>query len=249
LYFIVLADGTTHPIPPEIPPNMALYEYPGARLEARLCRCVSEKRLQKRLVQLMDGGAVPRIYRQLSFESWDAQPEPDRAGKQEARACCEQFATGKLVVDGAERFGLVLSGTVGRGKTGLASCVLIERARRGESVLWVEFSKFIRKVRDTYREGAETSYEQVVGAAAQVPFLLIDDMGDMDAARGISDDVRRNVYDVISERYNALRHTLITTNLDANQFRKAYGDRIADRVLYLYHWQTLGGVNLRFNGD
>jgi hypothetical protein len=36
-----------------------------------------------------------------------------------------------------------------------------------------------------------------VGAAASVPFLLIDDMGDMDANKPISDDVRRNVYDLV----------------------------------------------------
>jgi len=140
-----------------------------------------------------------------------------------------------------ERYKLVLSGGMGRGKTGLASCVLMERARRGENVLWVDFSKFIRRIRSTYREDSILSYEEVVGAAASVPFLLIDDMGDIDAAKTIFDDLRRNVYDVISERYNELRLTLITTNLTAAQFRTTFGDRIADRVLHLYYWLDVPG--------
>jgi len=194
----------------------------------------------------MDGGGVPRLYHNMTFDTWDAQPPASRTGKEDARYYAELFANDQLVVDGCERFGLVLSGAVGRGKTGLASCVLMARARRNETVLWVDFSKFIRKIRDTYQSGSENSYEQVVGAAATVPFLLIDDMGDMAASKAISDDLRRNVYDVISERYNELRPTLITTNLSIDQFRATFGERISDRILHLYHWQVVGGTNLRF---
>jgi DNA replication protein DnaC len=158
------------------------------------------------------------------------------------------FAQGTLEVDGISRYGLVLSGGVGRGKTGLASCVLLERARCNESVLWIDFSKFIRKVRDTYRENSATSYEEIIEAATSVPFLLLDDKGALNATKAVSDDLRRNVYDVISERYNELLPTLITTNLSSAQFRAAFGDRIADRVQHLYHWQAVGGANLRFSG-
>jgi DNA replication protein DnaC len=53
---------------------------------------------------------------------------------------------------------------------------------------------------------------------------------------------------MISERYNELLPTLITTNLSSAQFRATFGDRIADRVQHLYHWQIVEGANLRFGG-
>ncbi len=246
LHFARLKDDSSYALPPDVPPNMVVNDFPDVQLEACACDCLKDKRTQEKLAHLMDGGGVPKLYRSFTFATWEAQPKADRAGKEDARRVCEQFANGQLVIDGVERYGLVLSGGVGRGKTGLASCVLMERARRGENVLWVDFSKFIRRIRSTYHEDSVLSYEEVVGAAASVPFLLIDDMGDMDAVRSISDDLRRNVYDVISERYNELRPTLITTNLTAEQFRATFGDRVADRVLYLYHWQDVSGINLRF---
>lgn len=248
LHFLTLTDGTEYPIPPKLSPHLVREDHPGSHLSATSCPCLLEKQRQARLDRLMSTGGVPRIYRAWSFRSWDAQSEAERAGKEKARAYCGLFAQGTLEVDGIPRYGLVLSGGVGRGKTGLASCVLLERARRGESVLWIDFSKFIRKVRETYRENSVTSYEEIIEAAASVPFLLLDDMGDLNATKAISDDLRRNVYDVISERYNELLPTLITTNLSSAQFRATFGDRIADRVQHLYHWQGVGGTNLRFGG-
>ena len=242
-----MPDGRSEPIPPHIPSAMALYDHPGAYVASAVCSCLLEKQRQAKLAKLMDGGGVPRLYRDFTFASWDTQTSETLRGKEEARYYAELFASGRLEVNGVQRFGLVLSGAVGRGKTGLASCILMERARHNETVLWVDFSKFIRKVRDTYRDGSFTSYEDIVGAAATVPFLLIDDMGDMNATKAISDDLRRNVYDVISERYNELRPTLITTNLSIDQFRDTFGERISDRILHLYHWQEIGGANLRFD--
>ncbi len=241
----VTEDGATVALPWHVPGGMYLHDHPRASLSVGNCDCLQRKLIRAQLNRLMGDGGVPMIYRTFSFETWDNLPERDRRGKEAARLYCEAFAGGNFYVEGQERYGLVLSGDTGRGKTGLASCTLMARAQRGQPVLWIDFSRFIRRVKDTYQDNSDATYEQVVGAAARVPFLFVDDMGDMKRRGEATDHTRDVVYDVVSERYNELRPTLITTNLSFIQFKEQFGDRIAYRILQLYHWVDVHGTNMR----
>lgn len=225
---------------------MYLYDHPKAHISAGNCPCQTQAQTQKRINALLDGsGGMPEEYRGYTFKTWDALPLSWTMRKKKARRIAEMFSNGPLPGTVETKRGLVLSGAVGRGKSGLAAAIIWNRAEK-ESVLWIDFRKFIRKVYDTIHNEAHT-YEELVGAAASVPFLVWDDFADAETDRKVSDYLRNIVYDVISERYNERRATLITTNLDAEQVYEQFGDRIGDRVLKLCHWQVMDDpVNMRF---
>jgi DNA replication protein DnaC len=207
------------------------------------CDCLKRRNHLNRMKALMGRANVPPVFQGVSFDTWDALSLAERVGKEQARLLCGHLATGRLETG---HIGLVLSGGVGRGKTGLASCVIGARLTAGQSALWLKYNTFINLIRATYRPDAAESYDAVVTRFVDAEFLLLDDMGDMDANATISDDLRRNVYDVIGDRYDQLRPTLITTNLDADTFRKTFGARIADRIMQMNAWCDLSGPNLRF---
>ena len=222
--YLNLSDGTTIQLAADQPAGLESYRYPEARIAMATCTCQARATAYNRLKGLLDNGGVPKRYHGFSFTSWDALPESAQRGKVEMREACEYFAATDST--GQNKCGLVLSGSPGIGKTGLASCVLLERARRGQVVLWLDFANFMRQVRDTYQANSKTTYEQTVGAASTAPFLFLDDMGDMARAKDISDNTRDVMYDVIGSRYNDMRELLITTNLSFAAYRDQFGARI-----------------------
>src|SRR5262245_37047727 len=81
------------------------------------CQCRVKEIQDKRLKRLFGETAPLAIYRDFTFESWDALPIADRKGKERARSLTGSFADGPFYVDGVKRIGLVLSGDRGLAKT------------------------------------------------------------------------------------------------------------------------------------
>lgn len=228
-----------------------IYQYPIDHIEVANaeCPCVTAGRAQKQVDRIMSGDAgIPAEFRGYSFETWDGLPQSLTDGKNLARVGCGMFAEGNIWMQdsGEEKYGLVLSGDVGTGKSGLASATAMERAQRhGSSVLWIDFSKYLRKVRATYRDDSETSYDEIASAATGVGLLLFDDFGDAASNRPVSDNVRSIVYDVVSERYNEHRPIIFTTNLTQSAMLDQFGDRLVSRILRMCVWIDMGTVNIR----
>lgn len=224
---------------------MYLYEHPKAIISAGPCPCRVQIQAQKRIDSILDGSSgVPEEYRDYTFETWDAMPDSWKEKKLQARQVCEMYAQGPLETDRGTYRGLVLQGLNGTGKSGMAASITRVRALQ-TSFLWIDFRKFVRKVYETVKN-EDKSYEELVGTAASVQFLIWDDFWDAKAMKGATDYLRNVVYDIMSERYNARLATLITTNVTAERLYDDFDPRIGDRILKLCYWQKLDGVNLRF---
>lgn len=237
------------PLPPGTS-NLFFYDHPGMHHSTLPCPCRTEAAIQARVDSIFDGSAgVPDEYQDLTFESWDALPARWRRDKGDMRQVAEAFAAGNLTEaeTGKTKWGLVLGGPTGRGKSGLAAAVLRRRAEQGQAVLWIDFRQFLRHAYRTIRPNTEWDYEAVVGAAAEVDFLVWDDFADQEQKNEITDYVRNVVYDVIGQRHSHHRATLITTNLDPSLVYGQFGDRVGDRVLQMSQWQQAEGDNLRFS--
>ena len=221
------------------------------------CVCTQERRAEQlrqqeltRVQSVFPGNNLPVRYSRLTFDTFDALPDEKKIGKEFAFECCVKFAeSGVLVIDGVELPGLMLCGSCGLGKSGLASSTTQHITKTGKLALWIDYTTFLRKVQATYRNTEGPTGDEVIGAAAQVPFLIIDDLGDVERDKApITDDQRRITYQLISSRHSAMLPTLITTNLDIDQLYAQFGPRISDRILELCHLVTIAGNNLRF-GD
>lgn len=195
---------------------------------------------------------IPDIYRSYSLESFAALAAMQ--GKTEAFRLSKELALGlPPTLDGKGKPGLYLYGPFGTGKTGLAMSVLNARLAAGASVHALDFRMFLGVVQDTYSNaagegkqgGKRITRQQLIDYAADVDLLLIDDMGDKERLKPISDDQRDITFLLIQQRYLTFRPTIFTTNLEPREFVDQFGGRIAQRVFERCHWCEVGGSGLR----
>jgi IstB-like ATP binding protein len=251
--WLELKGGATVPVPMTTTGRLMAYDYPGASVTLQMCECRARAIHQARVEAVLDGRAgIPEEWRGCTFDSWLAMPKEWRIGKSQAFEAAALFADGDIeLADGQIKRGLVMAGPTGRGKSGLAAAVMLERSKHGQNCLWIDFRQFLRKAYSTIRRDQNSDdgidYEALIGTAASVDLLVWDDFADSAQRSAITDYVRNVVYDVIGERHREHRATLITTNLTVDQMYTQFDDRIGDRVLQMCHWQALDdNVNLRF---
>lgn len=127
------------------------------------------------------------------------------------------------------KFGLIIMGTTGNGKTTLmrAICRLVDLVGfRGAEGRALAFD--IMTAKDVIRWRKEKTWE-VFRERCTTPLLAIDDFGE--EAVDVLDygNVINPVVDLLSIRYNAMLPTIMTTNSSNDNIRRNYGDRIADR--------------------
>jgi DNA replication protein DnaC len=215
------------------------------------CVCRRAAIENKRLREMLHDANIPEEYLGYSCESFSRLAGDDE-DKALALEYCRQFAVHDRIPHhetGIVKPGLFLYGDFGVGKTGLAAAVMNERLLRGGSVVWLGFIQFIGDVQDTYssqRSGSKyISRKDVIQAAAKASFLLIDDMGDRDATRPLSDDQRHITFELLEARRVNRRPTLITSNLLPAEFMTQFKGRIAQRVFEMCHTVRVGGRVLR----
>lgn len=178
----------------------------------------------KRLVHL---GAPQR-----AVEAWEA-------GLQDTEAM--RYVNG--FIEAGKTF-CVLSGGAGSGKTVAAVHVMAHRIlqdkREAQTALFVRAAECARM--GLYDDGSKNLLEQMHAAGV----LVVDDLG----AEFISDNgVWRGLLDeLVDVRYGDRAPTIFTTNLDADQFRERYGERVADRIRHAGAFKGCGKMSLREKG-
>lgn len=127
-----------------------------------------------------------------------------------------------------KRFGLLICGVPGNGKTTLMRSVasLINVFNIKDSYGEQLFVRFI-SAKDIVRTAKENynSFKKL----CEAPALAIDDFGEEPVEVLDYGNVLNPVIDLLSIRYDLQLLTLITTNTANDKIRENYGDRIADR--------------------
>jgi len=208
--------------------------------------CQGPKLAQAKLDRMVaDSGLSP--HHMLTFDDFWGLPPEYREGKEEAASLCAALAQeGQVLVDGLVKYGLLLHGIYGVGKTTLATSTLIERARMGYPVLRVKHADFIDKVQRAYSASEnQPDSDEILSAACKAPFAMIDDLGDPMSTKLITDDKRRIIHRLLEYRLEYNLPTVITTNLTQEQIRQQFSERTAQRIFELTHWVVVTGQNLR----
>lgn len=202
---------------------------------------------ERALTRLFKGNAIPESHQHLSFASFDELSAEMLAPKRLAlRACRSLVKNGFIQMqDGTKKYGIVLSGLVGVGKTALASASAIEMAVTGKPVLFMDFSDLIDDIQATYDSDYKgPTKKQLVDAAGQAKVLFLDDVAGCEDDDRVSRDERKNMYKIIRQRHAKSAVTFFTTNLDKKRFRREFGARINRRVRHLCLWVDVGGDDL-----
>lgn len=188
------------------------------------CSCIRQ-RYQEKLRQAIG----LRSDGQGTFESFRPEVFPDQAAEggrlsqrqamMEVKGLCERWADSWPQPQPRD---VVLSGKAGLGKTFLLHCMANRLLERGARVLLISAYSFLETARRSYFEN-DGRMEEIL----ETEVLLLDDLGSEPLMQNITIE---QLFYLINERQNRNRPTVISTNLNRDELKKRYTERIASRL-------------------
>jgi DNA replication protein DnaC len=186
---------------------------------ARPCPC-REERINRSRSQLM-GSGIPKRFRGVSFERRpvsDLDPYVLSAVRDFVRNVDSNLDEGR---------GMWFQGDVGTGKTSLAMLISRNAMEAGRSVAIYSVPRLLSDIKDTYEEGAGSSYSDLFRRLCAVDLLHLDDLG----AERRTEWVLEQLYSIVNERWQNQRSIVVTTNLtDLDELRAQVGHRTVSRL-------------------
>jgi DNA replication protein DnaC len=210
-----------------------------------------------------EGVFVPRI----SFEAacrertrpealWEAAGFPPRfvaaslgsyevGDSYDAQSALEWAATYAHQFDEALRVGrsALFCGKTGTGKTHLAIGIGKHIIQTGCSVIYTTTQRALREVKDTWGVGATCSHSKAIAKFTDPDLLIMDEVG----VQFGTDAERIILFDILGERYDNVRPTILISNLPKQDVGQFLGDRIVDRMrenggkLIVFDWESHRG--------
>lgn len=241
-------------VPLEHPDFGKIFKCPNPQCPARL-RMEHEVMLKR--IKL---ARLPKLFASCTFESWQSNlTDAEKKGKWPAYLAAVQFVEneGHYVDLGAlandceltlerdtdlrPKNSLVFYGPPGVGKTGLAAAIVNWLLARGEICLYATALNFIEDYKATYDRDSEYSTLEVLQKYKDAPVLFVDDFN----VHAGGDDRLEKVEMVLRHRYYEQKPTILTCNINQEQFRAMWKDRSADAVIAMAHWIPVFGARLR----
>lgn len=192
----------------------------NARDEQRAMADDQERRRRAWSAKLSASGIPPRFC-DRTFDGYAATSDGQRAARDFARRLGEDIASGS-----ADGRCAVFIGRPGTGKTHLAAAVATHAMRSGRSALITTVTRLIRRIRDTYNRGSTETESQAVEVFTFPDLLVLDEVG---VQRGTEDE-KLLLFDVLNERYESRRSTILLSNLSVAEMRGYLGERVFDRM-------------------
>jgi len=121
---------------------------------------------------------------------------------------------------------VIFCGRPGTGKTHLAAGIGLHILRESRTVLFTTTLRAVGRVTDTWSRNATESKSQAIAALAFPDLLILDEVGVQFGSK--AEEV--SLFEVINERYENHKPTLLISNLTANEVKGCLGERIFDRL-------------------
>ena len=188
-----------------------------AAQEDAKAKAAEVERWQRRLGM----AGVPERFRDRRIETFIAITDAQRKAWAFATTYASSFGD---VMDTGR--GALFVGKPGTGKTHLAVGIAIEVMENGGTALFTTTMRAIRRVKDTWgRESQETETE-AIQALVFPDLLILDEVG----VQFGSDTEKLILFDVLNERYEKRKPTILLSNLPASEVKEYLGERIFDRM-------------------
>ncbi|MGH9519992.1 MAG: ATP-binding protein [Terriglobales bacterium] len=206
---------------------------PGGVMVSRACQCQQAQREERRLVS----ARIPERYRDCTLDAYEIYHGADPTlslALQMARKFVEAYP-----VDTAGK-GLLLTGSIGVGKTHLAVGVLRRLVQeRGAKGLFCDYRELLKNIQNSYNPQVNTTELELLKPIFAAEVLVLDDLGAQKPNEWVWDTVAL----ILNTRYNDRQSTIITTNYadqppgsgqknDAERAARepTLGDRIGERM-------------------
>jgi len=189
---------------------------------------------------------IPQRYRGLTMiaiESSMGIPDQMKAGWKKVWDWMRTRAPGS---------NLVLAGPVGTGKTTIACGILQTIALRNvvcryafygarRESIWYQSMNTLADMVGASRGHGYAEYKDPMSCLAQAGMLVVDDLG-VTPPEGW---VQKKIEEILCQRYDEEKTTIITTNLGITSLSSALAERVVDRLQQTCTFITLDGSSLR----
>lgn len=167
------------------------------------CSCRTQRKSGLRLKR----ARIPERYAHCSLESFDAGFRGADPSLSKALMTTRHFAN-NYPLETAGR-GLLLTGSIGAGKTHLAVGLLRELIeQRGATGVFFDYRDLLKQIQHSYNPQVATTELQVLQPVFQAEVLVLDELGAVKPTDWVWDTVAH----VLNTRYNDKKTTIITTN-------------------------------------
>lgn len=135
--------------------------------------------------------------------------------------------------------GLIFLGSPGTGKNHLATGIIKSAIEEyDKTALITETIKIIRAIKESWRKDGDTE-SQVIKSFIDPDILVIDEVG----VQFGSDTERMYLTEIINDRYNHKKPTILLSNLNKNGLTEIIGERALDRFreggkLFVFDWES-----------
>jgi len=182
--------------------GLRIVEEDGRRV-ARACEC----RVERRTARMLERARIPKRYEHCSLDNYESGLRGSHrslaAAHMRARGFVEEFP----VETGGT--GLLLTGSIGVGKTHLAVGILKALlTERGAGGLFYDYRDLLKQVQNSYNQSVAATELEILRPVFEAEVLVLDELG----AAKPSDWVWDTVAHILNTRYNDRRTTIITTN-------------------------------------
>jgi DNA replication protein DnaC len=180
-----------------------------------------------------------RIRRARLPERWSLESFPWKQQPAVKKAAILQLAELDFLPRAAN---VVFVGDTGVGKTGLATAILLKALRAGYRGLFIKAQDLFDEM---YQSLADYSSRRLLNRLIRMDLLLIDEMGYLN----LRPEQSNIFFKLMEERYGR-KSTIITTNLDYEQWYDFLGNKemveaLLDRLRHRCHTIRIQGSSLR----
>lgn len=194
-----------------------------------------ERKRSENIVNLQKNSGISQRFMAVSFDNFE---KTDKNLK--AFTACKRYAD-KWLERKAVGGGLVLFGKPGTGKNHLACAIAHQVINEHQSSVYLTTAlRLTRKVKSTWGNNSELSEEKAIAFYATQDLLIIDEIG----VQFGSEAEKIILFEVINERYEQMRPTILISNLDEKALTEYVSERIIDRMregngmLLKFDWES-----------
>lgn len=180
---------------------------------ARLLREQWHFHQERSIINRIDAAEIPEPWELETFP-WAKQPGVNQSQ-------VNTLASLDFVANGSN---LVLMGDIGVGKTAIATGLLLKALRNGHTGRFIKAQVLFD---DVYASFADRSTTQLVDKLARIKVLLIDEFGYL----SITPEKTNTFFRLMDKRHTERKTTIITSNIDFDQWPKALGNAMLTAAL------------------
>ena len=180
----------------------------------------ARRRKQERIDTLFRRSSIPLRFLDRTLDGYKATTEGQKRALRIASRYVETFAEGGRVGPS-----MVLAGKPGTGKTHIACGIANALINEGRPVLFMTVLQALRHIKETYRKDSVRTEEKAIAELLEPDLLILDEVG----AQLGSEHEKMLMFEIINERYQNCRSTILISNLTGDELTDFMGDRVMDR--------------------